>query len=149
MAIGGKKVRGSLRSSIGFRHSLLQLAIDILVGSALQEKRNPLCVVMESSLTMPESSASGRTLSNTPSLMETLPGLLRARVKRWMELAGHDVHSSDPYVVVKLGSPGSSSCSKQTSSIFCIKRIILDRVVSISYNYNHFVCPKRMQNMKT
>lgn len=37
------------------------------------------------------------------SLMETLLGLLRIRIKRGVNLAVRDVRSSDPYVVVKMG----------------------------------------------
>lgn len=45
-----------------------------------------------------------------PSLMDTLLGLLRIRVKRGVNLAVRDVRSSDPYVVVKMG--------KQVSPLF-------------------------------
>ncbi|KAI4319226.1 hypothetical protein MLD38_032853 [Melastoma candidum] len=38
------------------------------------------------------------------SLMESLLGLLRIHVKRGVNLAVRDVNSSDPYVVVKMGS---------------------------------------------
>ncbi|KAK4754404.1 hypothetical protein SAY87_002508 [Trapa incisa] len=51
----------------------------------------------------PQSSSSKPTLTSAPSLMETMMGLLRIRVKRGVNLAVRDVHSSDPYVVVKLG----------------------------------------------
>ncbi|KAL0743438.1 hypothetical protein Bca4012_084951 [Brassica carinata] len=37
------------------------------------------------------------------SLMETLLGLLRIRIKRGVNLAVRDINSSDPYVVVKMG----------------------------------------------
>ncbi|XP_019196188.1 PREDICTED: protein C2-DOMAIN ABA-RELATED 4 [Ipomoea nil] len=39
----------------------------------------------------------------TQSLMDSLLGLLRVRVKRGINLAVRDVLSSDPYVVVKMG----------------------------------------------
>lgn len=38
-----------------------------------------------------------------PSMMESLLGLLRIRVKRGVNLAVRDLNSSDPYVVVKMG----------------------------------------------
>ncbi|GAV85778.1 C2 domain-containing protein [Cephalotus follicularis] len=53
---------------------------------------------MNDSPKTPESS--GRSSS---SLMESLMGLLRIRVKRGVNLAVRDVRSSDPYVVVKMG----------------------------------------------
>lgn len=37
------------------------------------------------------------------SMMESLLGLLRIRVKRGVNLAVRDLNSSDPYVVVKMG----------------------------------------------
>ncbi|KAL7114619.1 hypothetical protein ABFS83_04G127600 [Erythranthe nasuta] len=41
--------------------------------------------------------------SPTQSLMDSLLGLLRIRVKRGINLAVRDVRSSDPYVVVRMG----------------------------------------------
>lgn len=38
-----------------------------------------------------------------PSMMDSLLGLLRIRVKRGVNLAVRDLNSSDPYVVVKMG----------------------------------------------
>ncbi|KAL2554640.1 Calcium-dependent lipid-binding (CaLB domain) family protein [Forsythia ovata] len=51
---------------------------------------------------------SPRTPTSSPgsakkSLMDSLLGLLRIRVKRGVNLAVRDVRSSDPYVVVKMG----------------------------------------------
>ena len=37
-----------------------------------------------------------------PSLMDSLLGLLRIRIKRGVNLAVRDLNSSDPYVVVKM-----------------------------------------------
>ncbi|XP_059453842.1 protein C2-DOMAIN ABA-RELATED 4-like [Corylus avellana] len=48
-------------------------------------------------------STGGRSSNAKPSLMESLLGLLRIRVKRGVNLAVRDVRSSDPYVVVKMG----------------------------------------------
>lgn len=41
--------------------------------------------------------------ARTSSLMDDLLGLLRIRIKRGVNLAVRDIHSSDPYVVVKMG----------------------------------------------
>ncbi|KAK8569428.1 hypothetical protein V6N13_046483 [Hibiscus sabdariffa] len=41
--------------------------------------------------------------TDSSSLMESILGLLRVRVKRGVNLAVRDVRSSDPYVVVKMG----------------------------------------------
>ncbi|PON33239.1 C2 domain containing protein [Trema orientale] len=41
--------------------------------------------------------------ASSSSLMDSLLGLLRIRVKRGVNLAVRDVRSSDPYVVVKMG----------------------------------------------
>ncbi|KAK8521398.1 hypothetical protein V6N12_005305 [Hibiscus sabdariffa] len=41
--------------------------------------------------------------TDSSSLMESILGLLRIRVKRGVNLAVRDVRSSDPYVVVKMG----------------------------------------------
>ena len=49
----------------------------------------------------PGTPESERTSSS--SLMDSLLGLLRIRVKRGINLAVRDVRSSDPYVVVKMG----------------------------------------------
>lgn len=48
-------------------------------------------------------STGGRSSNAKPSLMESLLGLLRIRVKRGVNLAVRDVRSSDPYIVVKMG----------------------------------------------
>jgi hypothetical protein len=45
----------------------------------------------------------GSSHGHGSSLLETLLGLLRIRVKRGVNLAVRDVRSSDPYVVVKMG----------------------------------------------
>ena len=45
----------------------------------------------------------GRSITMKPSMMESLLGLLRIRVKRGVNLAVRDLNSSDPYVVVKMG----------------------------------------------
>ncbi|KAI6674254.1 protein C2-DOMAIN ABA-RELATED 4-like [Syzygium oleosum] len=50
---------------------------------------------MSSSPTTPPSSGT--------SLMETLLGLLRIRVRRGINLAVRDVRTSDPYIVIKMG----------------------------------------------
>ncbi|KAA8542826.1 hypothetical protein F0562_023978 [Nyssa sinensis] len=47
--------------------------------------------------------ASPKPSSSSSSLMESLLGLLRIRVKRGINLAVRDVRTSDPYVVVKMG----------------------------------------------
>ncbi|KDP23927.1 hypothetical protein JCGZ_27087 [Jatropha curcas] len=45
----------------------------------------------------------GKKVATPSTLMESLLGLLRIRVKRGVNLAVRDVRSSDPYVVVKMG----------------------------------------------
>jgi hypothetical protein len=67
----------------------------------LYKERGERSKEMTESPTTP--STGGRSSNAKPSLMESLLGLLRIRVKRGVNLAVRDVRSSDPYVVVKMG----------------------------------------------
>lgn len=58
----------------------------------------------------PSSSKGGGPPPDCSSLMDSLLGLLRIRIKRGVNLAVRDINSSDPYIVVKMG--------KQVSSLF-------------------------------
>ncbi|KAH6763415.1 Calcium-dependent lipid-binding family protein [Perilla frutescens var. hirtella] len=53
---------------------------------------------------MPDHLSHGHSDSPTHALMENLLGLLRIRLKRGVNLAVRDVRSSDPYVVVRMGT---------------------------------------------
>ncbi|KAK6925367.1 C2 domain, partial [Dillenia turbinata] len=80
-----------------------------------------------------DSPASPEEYSNGTSLMETMLGLLRVRVKRGINLAVRDVRSSDPYVVIKMG-----------------RQVFLSVAVSVSFYFiTYFVLFCFFQKLKT
>ncbi|CAH9082796.1 unnamed protein product [Cuscuta europaea] len=58
---------------------------------------------MEKSPKTPSGGGTPDASTNNASLMDSLLGLLRVRVKRGINLAVRDVRSSDPYVLLKMG----------------------------------------------